>query len=97
MRKPDCTAEIAALVVQVAGMPPEAGQRIEAALRRDFGGRDVRIERVPPITRELVNAELRQGKGVAVIAQELGVCRNTIYRRLRLKVPARAGSDTPAG
>lgn len=97
MRKQDCTTRIVALVTQVAEVPPEAQRRIEAALRRDFGGQNVRIDREPPITRERVNAELRQGKAVAVIAQELGVCRNTIYRRLRAKVPVKPGAETQAG
>lgn len=90
----DYTARIAAIVCQALAADPRAVPRAEAALRRELGGRQVRIaERPapPPITVDAINAGLRQRKPVAAIAQEMGCSRATIYRHL-----ARPGKKSQA-
>lgn len=82
----DFAQQFAALAAEVAGMDAAAARRIEAALREQHGGRSVRIlpepVRAAP-TRADVDAGLRQGKPVRVIAQEFGVHRATLYRLLK--------------
>lgn len=78
----DHAARIAAIACQALAADPAAGRQIEAALRRELGGQQVRIAERPPITLDAINAGLRERKPVRVIAAELGVCRATLYRYL---------------
>ena len=86
MRSPDIVAEFVSLARDVAGVGPQAAARLEDEMRRSFGGLQVRIAPRPPVTVEQINAELRAGKVVRVIADDFGVSRATIYRHLKKKV-----------
>jgi DNA invertase Pin-like site-specific DNA recombinase len=78
----DHAARIAAIACQALAADQNASARVEAALRRELGGQQVRIAERPPITVEAINAGLRERKPVRVIAAELGVSRATLYRHL---------------
>jgi DNA invertase Pin-like site-specific DNA recombinase len=78
----DYAARIAAIACQALAADPSARENVEAALRRELGGKQVRIAERAPITVEVINAGLRARKPVAVIAQELGCSRATLYRHL---------------
>jgi len=90
--KSDIVAEIAALAREVAGVDPVAAQKLANAVRNTYGGQSVRILPRAPITLASIDQELRRGKPVRVIAQELGVSRATLYRHLSQKKPIPAGN-----
>lgn len=85
MKSRDYAADILAVVRQHAQIDASAARRIEAALRTEFVGENIRISDRPPVTPEKVDAELRQSKPVRVIATETGVHRSTIYRMLKAR------------
>lgn len=87
--KTDAVGRILHVIGTVAPMDHAAIARVEAALRNEFGGSAVRIEARAPVTLEQIDAGLRQRKPVAVIAEEVGLSRATIYRMLGKK---RAGN-----
>lgn len=82
MNKPDFAVQFVALVREVAHTGDDTCARIEAEIRRRFGGEQVRIAERPPLTLERIDAALRERKPVRVVASELGVSRATIYRYL---------------
>lgn len=84
MNKLDFVAEVVALAGK-AGLDAKASARLENEVRCRFGGQRVRIEERAPITLERIDATMRQGKPVAVVAAELGCSRMTIYRHLKKK------------
>lgn len=81
----DHAARIAAIACQALAAEPAASARIEAALRRELGGQQFRIAERPPVTLAAIDAGLRERKPMRVIAAELGVCRQTLYRHLGRK------------
>ena len=94
----DDAARIAAIACQALAADPGSSQAVEAALRRELGGQRVRIEPRAPVTIEAIDAGLRAGKVVRVIARDLGVSRSTLYRHIdRARKSRRAAAcDTEA-
>ena len=80
--KVDAVQELLKIVGEVAQVDPVALSRADEAIRREFGGTAVRIQQRAPVTREQIDAGLRQRKPVAVIASEVGLSRATVYRML---------------
>ncbi len=80
----DFATKCAALAVRVAGIDQAAASRLESELRKRHGGQLVKIER-PLVTYEMISEGLRQSKPVARIADEIGVSRATLYRRLKAR------------
>lgn len=81
MKEPDFVREVVTLAVQT-GLPAEQVGALENTLRREYGGRTVRIDRRAPLTVDDVNLALRESKSVRTIARETGFSRATIYRML---------------
>lgn len=82
MIKPDAVQQILEIVGSVAQVDALALSRADQAIRREFGGCQVRIQPRAPVTFEQIDAGLRQRKPVAVIASEVGLSRATVYRML---------------
>lgn len=93
MKSPDIVAEFVALARE-AGVDPNAAQRMGAELRQTYGGQKVTILPREPITVEQIDAGLRMGKPVRVIAGELGCSRATLYRHLGAKVTRKRRTET---
>jgi hypothetical protein len=96
--KTDAVHQILQLVGTVAQLDRAALSRADMAIRREFGGKAMRIQPRAPVTIEQIDAELRQRKPVAVIADEVGISRSTIYRMLernRIKNRKKVGTATP--
>ena len=85
MTKPDFAAEFVALAREVAEIDASASVRIEAELRRRYGGEQVRIAERAPLTLSVIDGLLRERKPVRQVANELGVSRATIYRHIGRK------------
>jgi DNA invertase Pin-like site-specific DNA recombinase len=84
MKEPDFVREVVGLAVQT-GLPAEQVSALEHSLRREYGGRTVRIDRRAPLTVDDLNSALRESKSVRTIAKETGFSRATIYRMLSRK------------
>jgi hypothetical protein len=83
--KPDAVQQILEIVGSVAQIDASALSRADQAIRREFGGCQMRIQPRAPVTMEQIDAGLRQRKPVAMIAYEVGLSRATIYRMLGRK------------
>lgn len=96
--KIDAVTQLLQVVGEVTQMDRAALSRADQAIRREFGGKAMRIQPRAPLTIEQIDAELRQRKTVAVIADEVGISRSTIYRMLernRAKNRKKSGNETP--
>jgi len=79
----DFAADFAALVREVVpAVDAVAAERLEAELRRRYGGDRVLILERRPVTVEQINDRLRARVPVAAMVDDLGVSRATIYRML---------------
>lgn len=85
--RPDFVADVLARLRAAADLEPSAAASLERAIRQTYGGQTLRILPREPVTLEQINAALRTGKPVRVIARELGISRATIYRRLAKTKP----------
>ena len=79
--KRDPVQEIVAIVDRLRPLG-ESRPAVEAAIRREFGGEEIRIPRRAPVTLEAVNAGLYAGLPVREVARDLGISRATVYRML---------------
>lgn len=80
--KEDFVAEVVALVGEVAALDKPTAEKVDAEIRARFGGARVKVRFDPVVTPERAANELFKGYDVAEAAQNLGVSRQTIYRRL---------------
>lgn len=78
----DFAAKLAAVATQALAADPAAAQRVETAIRREFGGQQFRVSSRPPVTLDAIDQGLFARKSVSTIAGELGVSRSTLYRHL---------------
>lgn len=95
--KADFVSDLIALVEQVANTDGATSAKLEQELRNRYGGELIRIRREAPITLQVINDALYQGKHVRQIAVEHGVSRATIYRHLNKNRKKMTTCDTPAG
>lgn len=84
MNRDDFVADLMGLV-RLAGLEADAADRLEVQIRARWADQAVRIRAVRPVTLDDINAALRQRKPVREIADELGMSRATIYRRLNVR------------
>lgn len=82
MPKPDFAREFTTHAVQSGILDSSTASRLEAEMRSKYAGEVVKIAPRAPITLESINSELRQGKNVRTIANEMGCSRATLYRHL---------------
>ena len=81
MKKCDFVEGVASIAVQT-GLSVEQVAQFADAIRKEYGGKTVTIDRRPPVTIDDVNNALRHQKSVRVISKETGLSRSTIYRML---------------
>lgn len=96
--KPDAVQQLLEIVGTVAHVDQAALSRADQAIRREFGGLQMRIQPRAPVTIDQIDAGLRQRKPVALIAAEFGLSRATIYRMIgknRVKNRRKPGAETP--
>ena len=96
--KHDAVHELLKVVGEVTQLAGADIARADEAIRREFGGRAMRIQPRAPLTIDHVDAELCRRKTVADIAGEVGISRSTIYRMLernRVKNRKKIGNATP--
>ncbi len=93
--KPDAVQQILEIVGTVAQVDALALSRVDQAIRREFGGAELRIQARPPVTMAQIDEGLRARKPVAMIATEVGLSRATIYRMLGRKNRKNSGGETP--
>lgn len=95
--KPDAVQQILEIVGTHAQVDTAALSRAEKAIRQEFGGTALRIQPRAPVTLAQIDAGLRAKKPVAVIANEVGLSRATVYRMLGRNNRNKPDGETPNG
>ena len=88
--KQDFVRSVVSLARETLAADPTTLSRFETQLRLRHAGETVWVNPREPVTLEKINERLTARQNVRAVAADLGVSRETIYRRLRQAAPATA-------